>query len=635
MVRMGFGEFVSPEAAEAKLASCASDLLDHVYVHARPGEDRVVHVAVPSLATAGGSSSDLLALVRQRIADQGDRFEGWEIPRGLVVVEPTEFARWRDRGLVTALGKKVRGAIAAAYKHELEAIYAFEHQARCTEMIQRGGPGDFLVGSLALAVRADPEYLRTATGSLQELGLDSMAGAVLVGQLKSRHDRSLPLPALLQLGVGELVAFALGGALASRDTAALLARVEADSAIPPALAARIARQQPRARARTVLVTGATGVLGATMVVELLLETDKDCICLVRDRANDPEAAMARVLSAVHGVLGGRESMLAVAAMARLTVVCGDLDRPLFGLPAAEHAALADRADIIIHSAALVNHVLDYGRHRGPNVHGTLRVLEFASAGAGNAQVHFLSTAAAAAMAPSTDTLFWEHTSALTSSEAAAARLGGYVLSKYVSERLCRAAAASSLRVTIYRPGICVSNSASGFCKPTDFYPRLLMAMDAHGIYPDVDLDARYDMTPSDFVAAGIVRIAVQPWSSSDKSSEQPRCFHPMSRGHLVPFSTLVDGVRLARARSMGKDDSSPSAELAEVSFDAFTRIVAADPEFAPIMHELRATGLPGTRRFDPARFYEVYGAGARADDVAVTPETVARCIGFLQRPGVS
>ena len=150
-----------------------------------------------------------------------------------------------------------------------------------------------------------------------------------------------------------------------------------------------------------------------------------------------------------------------------------------------------------------------------------------------------------------------------------------------------------------------------------------MAMETHGIYPAVDRDARYDMTPSDFVAAGIVRIAVQPWRSSEL---QPRCFHPISRGHLVQFSTLVDGVRLARARSTARQ---AELELTEVSFDAFTRIVAADPEFAPIMHELRPKGLPGNRRFDPASFYEaVSGAGARAD--AVTPETVARCNGFLQ-----
>ena len=78
MVRMGFGEFVNPEAAEVKLASCINDLVDCVYVHARSGENQVAHVVVPSPRTAGGSSADLLALVRQRIADQGDRFEGGE-----------------------------------------------------------------------------------------------------------------------------------------------------------------------------------------------------------------------------------------------------------------------------------------------------------------------------------------------------------------------------------------------------------------------------------------------------------------------------------------------------------------------------------------------------------------------------
>ena len=91
--------------------------------------------------------------------------------------------------------------------------------------------------------------------------------------------------------------------------------------------------------------------------------------------------------------------------------------------------------------------------------------------------------------------------------AAAATLNGYAQSKLVSELLCWDAAAVGLPVAIYRPGIISSHRENGYCRPDDFYPRLLKAIVNHGIYPAVRVDATFDMTPLEWVSRGVTNIA--------------------------------------------------------------------------------------------------------------------------------
>src|SRR4051812_44701895 len=79
--------------------------------------------------------------------------------------------------------------------------------------------------------------------------------------------------------------------------------------------------------RRVLLTGATGFLGAQTLGELLRSTDWDVVCLIR--ADDDAHAEARLQQALHRA--GLAQDEARAAIARVRVVRGNVAEKYFGL----------------------------------------------------------------------------------------------------------------------------------------------------------------------------------------------------------------------------------------------------------------------------------------------------------------
>ncbi|KIU37500.1 SDR family oxidoreductase, partial [Mycobacteroides immunogenum] len=61
----------------------------------------------------------------------------------------------------------------------------------------------------------------------------------------------------------------------------------------------------------------------------------------------------------------------------LEVLAGDIGDPNLGLDAETWQRLADTVDVIVHPAALVNHVLPYNQLFGPNVVGTAEIIKLA------------------------------------------------------------------------------------------------------------------------------------------------------------------------------------------------------------------------------------------------------------------
>jgi nucleoside-diphosphate-sugar epimerase len=111
--------------------------------------------------------------------------------------------------------------------------------------------------------------------------------------------------------------------------------------------------------RTVLLTGASGVIGRAVAEEL---GDDHVIGLVHT-----DAAVSSVDE----------------------VVPVDLSRPMLGLSGAHWRELADRVDVIIHSAALTVWGQPRERYQAINIDGAARVIELA--GLAGAPVHLVST----------------------------------------------------------------------------------------------------------------------------------------------------------------------------------------------------------------------------------------------------
>ena len=103
------------------------------------------------------------------------------------------------------------------------------------------------------------------------------------------------------------------------------------------------------RGLRVFLTGATGFLGA-FVLKDLLRTDRvsKVFCLVRDASQEKATERLRHSSTGRGIWDEQW-----VKSARLEVLCGDLDRTQFGLPAEVWHKVAGEVDVILHNGAFV------------------------------------------------------------------------------------------------------------------------------------------------------------------------------------------------------------------------------------------------------------------------------------------
>ncbi|SFM63493.1 amino acid adenylation domain-containing protein/thioester reductase domain-containing protein [Streptomyces sp. cf124] len=287
----------------------------------------------------------------------------------------------------------------------------------------------------------------------------------------------------------------------AEDVAALMER---DAELPDdlaALARTAAGARPAPPPRTVLVTGATGFVGARAVHRLLTATGARVVCVVR--ARDDAHARHRLREALTAQGLWDESLAG-----RLDARRGDLARDRFGWTRETWEAYAARCDAVLHIGALVNFLLDYRAHRPANVDGTTEVLRFALSGRTKA-LHHVSTLgvldreASGARECARDRLGEDFDPA-----RAATPTSGYSRSKWVAERLVLAARRLGAPVTLYRLGEIMPAADNGVPNPKALTHLLLSAFHRLGLRPDVPM--RSDYTPVDEAAARLVAGLAEP-----------------------------------------------------------------------------------------------------------------------------
>jgi len=187
---------------------------------------------------------------------------------------------------------------------------------------------------------------------------------------------------------------------------------------------------------------------------------------------------------------------------RIVPVPGDLAEPLFGLDEGDFDTLAREVDVIIHPGAVVNLVYPYSELKAPNVGGTREVLRLACRH-GARPVHYVSTNG---IFPPDMGLCEEDTDL---DDLADARDDGYGRSKWVAETLVREAGKRGLPINVYRPGNVSGHSETGASNPRDLLGAVIVESLRLGYAPEIE-DWRMEMTPVDFVAAGILNIASDP-----------------------------------------------------------------------------------------------------------------------------
>nr|WP_237538787.1 non-ribosomal peptide synthetase [Streptomyces sp. SID486] len=244
--------------------------------------------------------------------------------------------------------------------------------------------------------------------------------------------------------------------------------------------------------RRILLTGATGFVGAHLLAELLTATAAEIVCAVRaGTTGEAERRLDRALE--HHDLA-----LPQAVRRRVTAVPCDLARPGLGLRPDVLGELADTCDAFFHNAATVSILREYGTLRAANTESTRQLLRLAAARA--VPLHYVSTLSVAPPAshrPEVPEAFLPPHAGLRY---------GYQQSKWASERLLEQAAERGLPVSVHRLGRVVGPPGTGYVNAHDFLWSVLRAGIPAGIVPELFEDEIW--TPVDYVAKAVVHLGL-------------------------------------------------------------------------------------------------------------------------------
>jgi len=201
-----------------------------------------------------------------------------------------------------------------------------------------------------------------------------------------------------------------------------------------------------AHKRTVLLTGATGLIGSYLLKILLLNGHK-VFCLARGKAQ--ETARQRVEKA----LAFWDKKVLSRHRRNLVVVEGDITAgPRLGLNAAVAATVRKQTEEIFHSAAVTEIGRPLEEIRKTNVHGTKNLLDFAVTCPSLVKVNHISTAY---VAGTHQGIFRE-----TDLDVGQKFNTTYEQSKFEAEQLAHSYR-NRLTVDIFRPAMVVGESRTG------------------------------------------------------------------------------------------------------------------------------------------------------------------------------
>lgn len=245
---------------------------------------------------------------------------------------------------------------------------------------------------------------------------------------------------------------------------------------------------------SILLTGATGFLGAFLLADLLQQTEANIYCLVRSpNAEDGRKRLKKNLESY--------SLWNEAFNSRIIPVIGDISRPLLGLSAENFQIIASQIDTIYHSAALLNFIYPYSALKAINVLGTQEVLRLACQ-VKVKPVHYISSFAVFESAAYSQTIVREQEEPYGEGIYL-----GYSQSKWVAEKLVIIARSRGLPVCIYRSPLISGHSKTGIWNTNDFTCRTIKGCIQMKSMPE--LDYLLDIVPVDYVSNAIVHLSMQ------------------------------------------------------------------------------------------------------------------------------
>jgi thioester reductase-like protein len=457
---------------------------------------------------------------------------------------------------------------------------------------------------------------------LNGLGLDSLMAVELGTRLNKSMGVEMPTMRLLSgasladllADIGAQIHATSGSAAGSTPTAVVSSNgVSIDWARETNLDADIVPQpsptRPAGGDAPVLLTGATGFLGAFLLRELMRQTEQDVLCLVRCR--DEADGQRRLRGALESYHLWEDSF-----DHRIHAVPGDLTEPALGLTPADYQLLVSEAGAIYHNGAHLNLSQSYSALRSANVLSTKEVLRLAVRGRQKV-VHFVSSLGVFDLPKAGERVVCESD---VPDDLEGLRFG-YTRSKAVAERLVHEAGARGVQVVVYRPGLINPSAANGACTTQDFAARLFKSCIVLGAAPDLDRELL--LTPVDYVSRALVSL-------SRRTDSPGRTFH-LVNPHAVSMRELYGMVREA---------GYPLLEVSDEEWrDRLLALVKVTPDealvgivsFLSAFGEVMPTWPPPNIRFGCQATL-----GSLGDQIPCPPidaELVGRCLDYFEGTG--
>ena len=274
--------------------------------------------------------------------------------------------------------------------------------------------------------------------------------------------------------------------------------LKAEAVLDPAIHPHGLTYNPDVTPTAILLTGATGFLGAFLLYELLQQTEADIYCLVRSQ--NIESGKQKLQTNLKSYLLWEKSF-----QSRIIPLIGDLSQPLLGLDSEQFQLMASQLDVIYHNGALVNFVYPYQALKKPNVLGTQEILRLACQ-VKLKPVHFISTTSFTYPSDSDLRIIREQDSI----DEAIIPTDGYAQSKWVAEKLVTIARDRNIPISIYRPGRISGHSKTGACNSYDHTYRVIKGCIQLGSIPD--LDFQWNLSPCDYISQAVVYLSQQSQS---------------------------------------------------------------------------------------------------------------------------
>ncbi|KAJ3966024.1 L-aminoadipate-semialdehyde dehydrogenase [Lentinula raphanica] len=276
-------------------------------------------------------------------------------------------------------------------------------------------------------------------------------------------------------------------------------------------------------ARVVVLTGATGSLGAHILHQLTRQPSvRKVICL--SRANSHENSLERIQESL------KLRKLPIPESSKFDSYAANPNVPHLGLTSEEYASIREEVTDVIHNAWPVNFALSlesFDEHVG----GALNLMNLCLDSPYAEPASFYFSSSISCRQGSSDKTCTENYSPSPSTAAGT----GYAQSKWVVEKLCQKAAETTrLAVGVLRIGQMVGDSVNGVWNETEAWPLMFKSAVTIGALPTMDENPSW--LPVDYAGQAIAEIV------SRGDQEQSSVYHIVNPNRSASWNDILDGL---------------------------------------------------------------------------------------------